>query len=106
MSPAQSREILKLAKETLSNSFRHARATLVRVSFRQVKDGTRLTVRDNGTGFHRKGVTGDGQGFVSMPARARRLGGTLSVQSRPAQGTRVVLDLPKENGIEDVKREG
>jgi signal transduction histidine kinase len=31
-----------------------------------------------------------------MAARARKLGGTLSVQSKPAQGTRVVVDLPKK----------
>jgi PAS domain S-box-containing protein len=106
ISGSQSLEILKLAKEALSNSFRHARAIRVQLSLRQSKDGIRLTVRDNGLGFHRKGATGDGQGFVSMAARARRLGGTLSVQSRLAQGTRVVLDLPTKNSMEDVKRAG
>jgi signal transduction histidine kinase len=57
----------------------------------------------NGTDFCGKGAEGDGQGFVSMAARARKLGGTLSVLSRPAKGTRVVLDFPKKTSVEDVK---
>jgi len=36
-------------------------------------------------------------------ARARKLGGTLSVLSRPAKCTRVVLDFPKKTSVEDVK---
>ena len=36
-------------------------------------------------------------------ACARKLGGTLSVLSRPAKGTRVVLDFPKKTSVEDVK---
>jgi PAS domain S-box-containing protein len=96
LSQMQSAQICNLAKEALSNSFRHARATGVHLSLRQVKDSIRLTVRDNGTGLRRKDAKGDGQGFISMTARARKLGGTLSVHSKPAQGTRVVVDLPKK----------
>jgi len=103
LSKAQGLEILNLAKEALSNSFRHSRAALVQFSFRQLQDGIRLIVQDNGRGLRRKGVREDGRGFVSMEARARRIGGTLSVQSKAAQGTRVVLDLPKKNSKEDVK---
>ena len=94
LSREQSLQILNLAKEALSNSFRHARATLIQVSFCQLKDGVRLTVRDNGTGLRRKGTTGDGHGLLNMAARAKALGGTLSVQSSPGKGTLVVLDLP------------
>jgi len=39
---------------------------------------------------------GTGQGFVSMAACARKLGGILSVQSNSEKGTRVVLDLPRK----------
>jgi PAS domain S-box-containing protein len=103
MSHVQGPEILNLVKEALSNSFRHAKATLVQVSLRRLTNTIRLTVQDNGTGLRRKGATGGGQGLISMAARAHRLGGTLAVQSRPAQGTRVVLDLPKKNCMEDAK---
>ena len=96
LSPAQNMDLLNLVKEALSNSFRHAKATSVRVSLRQVKTGIRLAVRDNGMGFRQPAKAGQGQGLNSMAARARRLGGILSVQSRPKKGTRVVLDLPTQ----------
>lgn len=102
LSPAQNLDLLNLVKEALSNSFRHAQATSVHVSLRQVKTGIRLAVRDNGTGLRRPSATGQGQGLSSMATRARRLGGTLSVQSRPRKGTRVVLDLPTQDNRQDV----
>jgi two-component system NarL family sensor kinase len=67
-----------------------------------VKDSIRLTVRDNGTGLRPKDAKGNGQGFISMTARARKLGGTLSVQSKPAQGTRVVVDFPKKSRVAEM----
>jgi PAS domain S-box-containing protein len=90
---AQGFEILKLAKEALSNSFRHAQAPLVFASLRRVNGAFRLTVRDNGRGFSVEGKS-EGHGLLNVAARAGRLGGTLSVQSMPAKGTRVVFDLP------------
>lgn len=102
LSPAQSLDILNLVKEALSNSFRHAHATMVQVPFRQLKTGIRLAIRDSGTGLRQPGATGQGQGLSSMAARAHRLGGRLSVQSRPRKGTQVVLDLPKQYNSEDI----
>lgn len=102
LSAAHNLEILHLVKEALSNSFRHTRATMVRVSLRPLKGGIRVVVQDNGKGLPQKRAMRDGVGFVSMEARAHRLGGTLSVQSKPANGTWVVLDLPGKSNVDDV----
>ena len=103
LSHVQQLEILKLVKEALSNSFRHTEASLVSVSLNRVNGNLRLTVRDNGAGFDVKGKTGQGHGLINMAARAKALSGTLSVQSRSAKGTRVVLDFPKKKSMEGVK---
>jgi signal transduction histidine kinase len=103
LSHAEGLEIVRLAKEALSNSFRHAKSSLVSVLLNRVKGTLRLTVRDNGVGFYSKEKTGQGHGLINMAARAKALGGTLSVLSRPAKGTCVVFDLPKRNSMEDVK---
>jgi PAS domain S-box-containing protein len=103
LSHAEGLEIVRLAKEALSNSFRHAKSSLVSVLLNRVKGTLRLTVRDNGVGFYSKEKTGQGHGLINMAARAKLLGGTLSVLSRPAKGTWVVFDLPKRNSMEDVK---
>jgi signal transduction histidine kinase len=102
LSRAQGIEILKLAKEALSNSFRHANAPLVFASLRRVNGSLRLIVRDNGRGFSLQEKTGQGQGLLNMTVRAGQLGGTLSVQSMPEKGTRVVFDLPAMSSKEFV----
>ncbi len=103
LSQAQSLELLKLAKESLSNSFRHAQATVVQVSLLQRKGSACFVVRDNGVGFDRKAVSGEKKyGLVSMAARAVNLGGTLSVLSRPQRGTCVVLNLSKKHSEKDL----
>jgi nitrate/nitrite-specific signal transduction histidine kinase len=45
---------INLAKEAISNRFRHAQATLVQVSICQVKNGIRLTVWGNVRDFATK----------------------------------------------------
>jgi PAS domain S-box-containing protein len=96
----QQLEILKLVKEALSNSFRHTEASLVSVSLNRVNGHFRLTVQDNGPGFDVKGKTGQGHGLINMAARAKALSGTLSVRSRPSNGTLVLLDFPKKKSME------
>jgi PAS domain S-box-containing protein len=102
LSHAQHLDILKLAKEALSNSFRHTKTQLVSISLNRAKGHFRLTVQDKGRGFNVKGTMRQGHGLANMAARAKALGGTLSVQSKPEKGTRVVLDLPRKQNVEYV----
>ena len=97
LSCAQEFDILKLAKEALSNSLRHAQVPIVFVSLRCVDGTTRLTVRDHGRGFPLKEKMGQGQGLLTMTVRAKRLGGTLSVRSQPRKGTSVIFDLQQKS---------
>ena len=58
-------------------------------------DGLSLRIADDGQGFDPTAVD-DARGFglSTMRARARALGGALSVESRPACGTTVEVVLP------------
>lgn len=96
LSCAQDLDILKLAKEALSNSLRHAQVPIVFVSLRCVDGTTRLTVQDHGSGFSLKEKMGQGQGLLNITARAEQLGGTLSVRSQPGIGTTVIFDLQQK----------
>lgn len=98
MSTAQQLGCLYIAKEALSNSFRHTQANSISLSLQRLKGNLRLTVGDNGQGFQLQDAAGLGFGLASMDMRAHRLGGTLSVRSKPAKGTTVVLDLPQAMG--------
>jgi signal transduction histidine kinase len=77
--------------EALTNSAKHARASLVRVDA-QVTDGhLRVLVRDDGVGgAHPDG----GSGLVGLIDRVEALGGKLILHSPPAGGTTLRIDFP------------
>jgi signal transduction histidine kinase len=85
------REVLRIAQEALHNAVRHAGASRIAVRLKPAL----LEVADDGSGFD----PGDPQlrarhlGLTSMEERARRLGGSLAIDSSPT-GTTVRLELP------------
>lgn len=92
-SPEQSIDALQIAREAISNSLRHGRATAVTVRLQESNREVCLLVQDNGTGFD-PGLSASGHGLGNMRARADRLGATVRVDSRAGTGTRVVVTLP------------
>jgi glucose-6-phosphate-specific signal transduction histidine kinase len=56
-------------------------------------DSLHLAIADNGKGFDAEQIEG-GHGLVSMAARARRLGGSLAMDSAPGRGTSLRLEVP------------
>lgn len=96
VSTEQALHLLHVVREALSNSLRHGHATRATVSFKLLTRSARLLVTDNGRGFHPDHARGIGHGLANMAARAHRMGGRFAVQSRPKQGTRITIDLPRE----------
>lgn len=86
-------ELLRIVQEALNNARKHADATRVRVELEAMPSGVRLTVLDNGRGFDPVAAS-SGYGLQSMRERAGIIGGTLAIDSRPQDGTRVMVDLP------------
>lgn len=91
-------EIAAVVEEALRNVVAHADASHVEVALTATGTGVSVRVVDNGTGFvPRPG--GDGPsgryGLRGMRERAESLGGRLSVVSTPAEGTCVLLQLPR-----------
>jgi signal transduction histidine kinase len=86
-------DIVQLTREALSNVGRHSGATTCRVSLFQ-RDGTAvLEIDDDGSGFDQASVR-RGEGLTNLEERAAALGGKASVESVPAQGTTVRIELP------------
>lgn len=96
VSTEQLLHLLRVIQEAVSNCIRHGRAREARVSLKMLKQGVRLSIRDNGRGFNPASTKGSGHGLRNMAARAQKIGGRLTVLSKMNEGTRVVLDLPKE----------
>jgi PAS domain S-box-containing protein len=97
LSPARSFELLVMAREAISNSLRHARASLVQVALLRWKKCDCFVVRDNGVGFNRKDASGVGQGLSNLRARAAKLGATLSIFSKSQQGTCLLVNLSEKS---------
>jgi signal transduction histidine kinase len=94
LTPEQSIEALQIAREAVSNSLRHGRATLVTLRIIRSDRELCLLVQDNGTGFDAGMSREGGYGLGNMRARAGRLGASLKVTSAPGAGARVLATLP------------
>ena len=96
LSPRSVAEVVRIVREALANVHKHADATVVRILIRSDGDITELTVADNGRGFATGQASGTGYGIRGMRERAELIGGDITIQSRPQDGTRVVLRLDDE----------
>lgn len=94
-SPEIKGQLLRILREAVTNAVKHARASELSVSL-SLRDGyIRLSVQDNGCGFVPHDSNGDEAfGLTSMQERAQDLGGTLSIDSMPGNGTRIVASIP------------
>jgi signal transduction histidine kinase len=90
--PAVEVAAYRIASEAMSNVARHAQANHCRVRIRVDDIAFLIEVQDNGKGLPIGQPTG--VGLTSMRERTSELGGTLNIQSAPAQGTRVRACLP------------
>ncbi len=97
ISTQQALHLLNIVREALSNSLRHAQATKATVTLKPLSRCLRLSIVDNGIGFEPTGMRGVGHGLTNMAARARKVGGRFAIKSAPQHGTRITIDVPKEN---------
>jgi signal transduction histidine kinase len=84
--------VYRIVQEALNNCSKHAYAKNVRVAVRQKGNHLQVTIEDDGKGFDARRVRG--LGLVGMNERVDQLGGVLKVESDPARGTRLQVDLP------------
>jgi len=89
----QALHLLQIAREGISNATRHAKAQSGRVSLQRQEGTICLEVSDDGSGFIAKKMNKLGLGLHHIDARARKLGGTVQVSSKPKGGTRIVVQF-------------
>ncbi len=88
--------LVAAAGEALSNAAAHSRSPNVSVYAEAEDEATTVYIRDEGQGFDPDKVPEDRRGIrESIAGRMRRAGGRAVVQSRPGEGTEVVLSLPR-----------
>jgi signal transduction histidine kinase len=80
-----------VVSEALANAAKYAEASAVHVDIEETDEAIRLAVRDDGVGG---ADPARGSGLVGLQDRVAAVGGTLSVRSRPAEGTTLLVELP------------
>ena len=88
--PEVERGLALVLREAVTNISRHAQAVQAQVEFVREDNAVQLRIRDNGRG----GVSVDGNGLSGMRDRVREMGGSLSVDSPRAGGTRLLIRVP------------
>jgi signal transduction histidine kinase len=92
--PDRITHLIAFTREALSNSVRHAQARSIEVRAEVIDHHLKLSVRDDGRGFEPN--IPHGFGLRNMSDRARLLGGEVTFDSAPGQGTTATLDIPME----------
>lgn len=85
--------LLRITQEALHNAAVHADAQQLSVTLAAENDRMTLVVADDGRGFDVDAVTGRGLGLVSMRERAHRVGGRLTIDSVPSEGTTISISV-------------
>ncbi len=93
--------LVRIAQGALANALEHAGAGRAVVTLTYLDDQVVLDVADDGRGFAvRETEPGErGHGLPAMRARAQQLGGRLTVESAPGQGTVISAAIPLETAL-------
>lgn len=90
-------QLLPIVQEALTNVWKHAQASHVRIAIACEDDRVSVSVRDDGQGFdplaHADG-RGEHVGLWVMRERAQDVGGSVRLRSAPGCGTDVVAWVP------------
>ena len=84
-----------VVSEALTNTARHAGATVAEVGVTAGEGVLRVSVRDDGRGG---ADFGQGSGLIGLRDRVEALGGGLSVHDSPGEGTTLEVHIPLSGG--------
>jgi signal transduction histidine kinase len=87
--------LFRILQEAVHNTFKHSGVKHLDVQLREVSGEIHLTITDSGRGFDVETVMqGHGLGLTSMRERARLVGGTISIETKPMHGTTIQVCVP------------
>ena len=96
-SPQTAEQVYNITREALVNAARHANAKQVSMQVGRSNENYFVIVEDDGNGFDTTQPAPSGHfGLQIMQARAKHIGGEISIQSTPGSGTRVTLTWSDE----------
>ena len=101
LAPIVENVIYRIVQEGITNARKHSKSGKVLVGLVQRGDRLRITIRDWGVGFDPTTLHKNRFGIEGIRQRARLMGGTCSIKSKPGKGTRILVELPVVEREED-----
>lgn len=95
----QAIHLLQIARESLSNTLKHASATAVTVTVSHHQNQVKLIVQDNGCGVPENAERSNHYGLIIMRDRAQSLRGDCQVRRGESGGTEVVVTFIPEKPL-------
>jgi PAS domain S-box-containing protein len=91
--------LFRAVQELMTNIAKHTGTDKAKVSVLRVNDTVRVSVKNRGVGFDPtilEALSNKDKGFglFSIGERIKYFGGKLSIQSKPGEGTQVILTVP------------
>jgi PAS domain S-box-containing protein len=81
----------RIAQESLNNIAKHAEASEVVIHLNCSPESAKLSIEDNGRGFDPQTIPAGHLGIGIMRERAQKIGATLQINSKPGDGTSVLV---------------
>lgn len=100
--------LYRAAQEGLTNIQKHAEASRVRLTLSFDSTQAQLVLSDNGRGFEAgtlQNLPAEREGGYGLPGVQERLalvGGWLELESRPGEGTSLLITVPKASPVQNV----
>ncbi|MFH4963405.1 tetratricopeptide repeat protein [Gaetbulibacter sp. M235] len=83
----------RIIQESLHNIYKHAKASLIKISIELKNNVILLSINDNGSGFDVNKAKA-GIGLKNMNSRVNEINGELSIESKKDEGTMVQIKIP------------
>jgi signal transduction histidine kinase len=100
LDPVVRDEVYRIAAEALRNAIRHADAKKIEVDLRYDEKTLTLVIHDDGRGIDTQVLDKEHApghwGLRGMRERAKLIGGSFEIWSKPGSGTEIELKLPAE----------
>ena len=91
--------LYRIIQEALNNTLKHAHATRAEITLERQEGQIRLSICDNGQGLELDKATRPGTaqfGLRGIRERVTRLGGQVELESRPGEGTTLLIFLQEK----------
>jgi signal transduction histidine kinase/ligand-binding sensor domain-containing protein len=97
LTPGSVHHLVCIGQEAVTNALRHAVPSIISVHLQYHADSLSLSVKDDGRGFRASDKLAALYGHFGIPVmeeRARKLGGSLRVETSAGNGTEILVHVP------------